>query len=113
MARFAARLAALGAQGSGLVRLVRDDAAGIAVMTLSNPERRNALSGPMMKSIAEHVAELERWDNGAGLIITGDGGTFCSGLDLGLAKEELQQPQSGREVSDRLPNRRPVAACLR
>ncbi len=58
---------------------VRD---GILIVTLNRPEAKNAVN----KALAEGVAAaMERLDGEAALrvgIITGAGGTFCSGMDL-------------------------------
>lgn len=55
---------------------------GILVITMNRPEARNAMN----KTVAEGIAEaLDRLDAEPALrvaILTGAGGTFCSGMDL-------------------------------
>lgn len=55
---------------------------GILVITMNRPEARNAMN----KAVAEGIAEaLDRLDAEPALrvaILTGAGGTFCSGMDL-------------------------------
>lgn len=62
---------------------------GILVITINRPEARNAMNKAAAEGIA---AALERLDAEEGLrvaILTGAGGTFCSGMDLkGFLKGE-------------------------
>mgnify|MGYP006185766711 FL=1 len=55
---------------------------GVLIVTINRPEAKNA----MTKAAAEGIAAaMERLDNDDDLrvgIITGAGGTFCSGMDL-------------------------------
>jgi ethylmalonyl-CoA/methylmalonyl-CoA decarboxylase len=55
---------------------------GIAVLTIDNSARRNALTTGMMVRFAEAVDELEGWRDGRAVILTGAMDTFCSGADL-------------------------------
>ncbi|HXQ99296.1 MAG TPA: enoyl-CoA hydratase-related protein [Pseudomonas sp.] len=55
---------------------------GIAVVTLTNPSRKNALTWQMHRSL-EHVwDELDADDDVRVVILTGDGGAFCTGADF-------------------------------
>ena len=75
----------------------------VALLTLCNPTRKNALTVSMMEQLDRHVQTLARWsirgdgsdgsvnsiddqrskDNNARVVIlTGSNGTFCAGLDL-------------------------------
>ncbi len=63
--------------------------ASLAVLTLCNPKRRNALTYSMMHEIDAHVKTLQEWsrdmstqNNARVLILTGSGGSFCAGLDI-------------------------------
>jgi ethylmalonyl-CoA/methylmalonyl-CoA decarboxylase len=92
VADFARRLAANGQSGS--VQLQKD--AAIACLTFCHPAKRNSITGPMMAQLRDAVEELETWKDGAGLIITGEGGeAFCAGADFGLVKRELQTAEDG------------------
>lgn len=55
---------------------------GVAVITINRPEARNAVNGEVAEGIAAAVAELESRDDLTVGILTGAGGTFCSGMDL-------------------------------
>jgi enoyl-CoA hydratase len=53
-----------------------------AVVTMNRPEARNALSLPMLVGMADAWAEIDADDDIRCAILTGAGGTFCSGMDL-------------------------------
>jgi len=72
----------------------------VARLTLHNAERRNAISGPMMAQLSEHISMLEQWDEGAAVVLTGADGTFCSGLDFELARSHMSTPENGRLMAD-------------
>lgn len=62
------------------MRLERRD--GVAVLTLEDPERRNALSAPLVAGITGALDEIES-DPGIGaLVVTGAPPAFCAGADL-------------------------------
>jgi 2-(1,2-epoxy-1,2-dihydrophenyl)acetyl-CoA isomerase len=62
------------------LRIERD--AGVVTLTLSRPERRNAIDIPLWHALTRALREIgERGDDRA-LVLTGDGGTFCAGGDL-------------------------------
>src|SRR5262245_45224146 len=60
---------------------------GVAVLTMNRPERRNALSGPMLDAMAHVLADVEVDDAVACVVLTGAGGAFCAGGDVkGMAE---------------------------
>ena len=67
---------------------------GTAVISLLNPERKNALTGYMMVKLTEAVDELEQWEHGKALILHGCEGSFCSGADLSIVKT-INTPREG------------------
>ena len=54
----------------------------VMVVTIDRPEVRNAVDGPTASLLAEAFREMERDDSLAVGVLTGAGGTFCSGADL-------------------------------
>ena len=56
---------------------------GVAVLTLNEPERRNALTFASVDAIASAVDGLEARDDVGALVVTGAGSAFCAGADLG------------------------------
>ena len=55
---------------------------GVAVMTLSRPEKLNAFTGRMMHEMIEVLDRVDADDAVRALIVTGDGRAFCAGADL-------------------------------
>eukprot|EP00667_Euglena_gracilis_P016574 EG_transcript_17348 len=82
--------------GGGEVRLTGLDQP-VALLEVDNAAARNALSGKMMAELRDAVAELERWD-GAGVVLTGCHGTFCSGADLSVVRSHMAEGPAGRAM---------------
>lgn len=55
----------------------------VAIITLDDPDRRNALSLAMCDELADSIDRLEAQGAGA-IVITGAGSAFCAGADLGV-----------------------------
>ncbi len=53
-----------------------------AIVTLNRPEAKNALSLPMLVGMADAWEEIDTNDDIRCAILTGAGGSFCSGMDL-------------------------------
>lgn len=63
--------------------LVRVDVdGGVAVVTLDDPDRRNALSGPMVDEIVAAFDTLEADESVGAVVVTGAPPAFCAGADL-------------------------------
>jgi enoyl-CoA hydratase len=58
------------------------DGDGIAVITISRPEARNAINGAVARGIAAAVDEFDGRADVRVIILTGAGGTFSAGMDL-------------------------------
>ena len=67
---------------------------GVVTLTLDRPERRNALSVPMWEELARQLAEVQARTEDRVLILTGAGGVFCAGGDLGGASPETEEQAS-------------------
>ena len=57
-------------------------AAGVATMTLSRPEKMNALDPAMFTAITETIAILQADREVRAVVLTGAGENFCAGLDV-------------------------------
>ncbi|MEU6577912.1 crotonase/enoyl-CoA hydratase family protein [Streptomyces sp. NPDC046805] len=90
----------------------RDD--GITVITLNRPEARNAVNREVAEKIAAALDELDRRDDQAVGVITGAGGTFCSGMDLKafLAGERPVVEGRGLAGITEAPPRKPMIAAV-
>ncbi len=74
----------------------------VATITLTRPEKRNAISAQMIEELLAALAEIEHTAVRA-VIITGSGSAFCSGMDLDALKNLAQQsPTQNLEDSRRI-----------
>src|SRR5216684_2342168 len=76
--------------------------ADIATITLSRPEKRNAISTEMINDLMGAFAEVET-SSARVAILTGEGKAFCSGIDLAALKAiAAQSPEENLEDARRL-----------
>lgn len=69
---------------------------GIATLTLSNPARRNAVTRAMHTELERVWDDVDADDDIRVAILTGDGGTFCAGTDLGGQQKQNNEGRRGR-----------------
>ena len=62
--------------------LLTEERDGVLIITINRPEARNAMNKAAAEGIAAALDRLDSDDNLRVGIITGAGGTFCSGMDL-------------------------------
>jgi methylglutaconyl-CoA hydratase len=65
-----------------MLRIDRD-ARGIATLTLERPEAKNALSAALVTNLVEALAALAGESAVRAVVLTGSGGIFCAGADIG------------------------------
>ncbi len=53
-----------------------------AWITLASPETRNALSGPLVAQLSDHLDAAMADDAVRTVVLTGEGPAFCAGADL-------------------------------
>lgn len=63
--------------------ILLERAAGVVTLTLNRPARKNAITGDMWGQLRDIFVEVAATPEDRVLIITGAGGAFCSGADLG------------------------------
>lgn len=63
--------------------LLVDRADGIVTLTLNRPQRKNAVTNDMWDDMRAVFEEVARTPADRVLVVTGAGGAFCSGADLG------------------------------
>lgn len=78
---------------------------GIVTITLQRPERKNALTRAMIEELHTHFEEIERCPEDRVVVLTGAGGSFCSGADLAesdgpILAEPATALESVRRVGD-------------
>ncbi len=74
----------------------------IAVITLNRPERRNAINQKLLIRLYDALDAVTHRQDVRVVIITGNGPSFCAGLDLdAIGKEDLFDPRSdGSDLPD-------------
>ena len=78
--------------------LIRNDADGIAHLTLNNPDRLNALSDSMLSALADEFARLAGDRSVRVIILSGAGRAFCAGHDLKEMTAARQSEDHGASV---------------
>jgi enoyl-CoA hydratase/carnithine racemase len=77
--------------------LIDEPADGVRRLTISNPDKRNALDHAILDAIAEVVAS--RAGDVRCLLLTGAGGMFSSGYDLGGIEDDVFAEEAERLVA--------------
>lgn len=80
---------------------------GVATITLNRPEVMNGLNSAMRREIVRAVAEGA--ERARALVLTGSGGAFCSGQDLGEASGDIDLERILREEYE--PMIKAVSGC--
>ena len=81
-----------------LIRVGTDDA-GIATLTLSRPEKKNALSIALRDEVSAAIEGLVRDEAVKAVVITGAGPIFSAGFDLGEFRQ-LGDPEHAKRLWD-------------
>ena len=63
------------------------DTDGILTLTLNRPDKLNALNDEVLDSLADHCKKIKKSSKVRGLIITGEGKSFCAGADINRLAE--------------------------
>jgi enoyl-CoA hydratase len=87
---------------------------GVLLITLDRPEKRNAVDGAMSRSVAAALDELDADPTLAVGVLTGAGGTFCSGMDLRafLDGDAPEVPGRGFGGLTQAPPAKPLVAAV-
>ncbi len=67
---------------------------GVAELSLSRPAKRNALTIALMTDLLSALDQAEQDTSNRVLIVTGEGGVFCAGMDLEEAQLVDKAPVS-------------------
>lgn len=69
---------------------------GVATVSLADPDRRNALTLPMVTEIVDTFDQLEADPAVGSVVVTGEGAAFCAGADLShLSSSSDGSPDTG------------------
>lgn len=80
--------------------VIREDIGPIAILRLNRPAARNALSRALVSQLGDLVASMEAEPALRGLIVTGEGSTFCAGMDLKESSQDTATNASERLAVD-------------
>ena len=75
----------------------------VALITLDRPDKLNALTYPMLAAFREAVNEAAKDPSVVGIVVTGAGRGFCSGLDAQVLGETTTAGSSSRPRSEDVP----------
>lgn len=79
----------------------------VAILTMNRPERRNALSGAMLRGMAIALDEAGSASDVGCVVLTGTGGAFCAGGDVKamVASDDSSKAKGERPGIDELIHR--------
>lgn len=72
---------------------------GVARITINRPERRNALDGASRDALVSALREARSDPGVRAVLLTGAGGSFCSGADLGGGGANPSHPAPAAEAT--------------
>ncbi|MGE3247414.1 MAG: enoyl-CoA hydratase/isomerase family protein [Beijerinckiaceae bacterium] len=75
---------------SGFIEVTKD--AGVAVLSLNRPEKRNAMNDAMRSELIEALEHLAADKAVKAVVVTGKGKGFCAGGDIAGMEQRLQEP---------------------
>ncbi len=84
----------------GTENLIFERHGATAVVTMNRPEAKNALSLPMLVGMADAWEEIDTNDDIRCAVLTGAGGTFCSGMDLKSMSSPEAEQYRDRQAAD-------------
>jgi enoyl-CoA hydratase len=79
-----------------LVQLSEQDA-GVVLLTLTDPDRRNAMTAEMGADLAAALAGLGERHNVRAVVLTGAGSAFSGGGDLALLADKAARAKAGED----------------
>ena len=82
--------------------ILTERAGSIAILTLSNPGARNAMSAAMWDALADAVEAQGQDASVRAILLTGAGDHFCGGADITEFAEVFATPEAARAYNDRV-----------
>lgn len=79
--------------------LLTSDLDGVRTLTLNRPDRKNAINARLWEELADALRAAARDTELRALVITGAGGAFCSGADIGTP-EDIHPRHKLRRLTD-------------
>ncbi len=75
---------------------LKEDARGVAVLTLAREEKRNAMSREMIAELAEVAEQISASSSIRVVVLAAEGPVFCAGGDLNWMREQMAADASTR-----------------
>lgn len=85
---------------------------GVLIITMNRPERRNAMSRPMIFALHEVLEEAAKDTEVRAVVLTGAGGAFCAGGDVKAMNEGVDMGASFYEKRRNLRDRMDCSRLL-
>lgn len=73
---------------------------GWAELVINRPDRRNSLVPPLFAEIIAEIKDLDAQENISAIVLRGEEGYFCSGIDLKALQQDPPPAWDGAPVSD-------------
>ncbi|WP_170357340.1 crotonase/enoyl-CoA hydratase family protein [Ruegeria arenilitoris] len=80
---------------------ISTDLRGVATLTLSRPEKHNAMSAQMIAELRQAAVQLGETNDVRVVVLTGAGKSFCAGGDLGWMQAQMAADPETRFVEAR------------
>jgi methylglutaconyl-CoA hydratase len=80
---------------------VKTDARGVATVTLSRPDKHNAINAQMIAELKGAAEALGADDSVRVVVLAGEGKSFCAGADLGWMCEQAEKDRAGKMAEAR------------
>ncbi len=74
-------------------QLLHSVADSVATVVIHHPEKRNAMTSAMWAALPPLLDELAADPDVRALVLTGAGGTFCAGADIGALQDAPEEAQ--------------------
>lgn len=99
---------------SGAPEVVTERVGAVLVITINRPHAKNALTERVAVLVAAALDELDGSDELRAAVLTGAGGTFCSGMDLKAFLRGETPVVDGRGLAGltEAPPRKPIVAAV-
>ena len=82
--------------GVSALILLREDVAGVAILTLNRPQTRNALSEAMLETLGDALTAIAHDGSVRAVVLAANGPTYCAGHDLKELSAHRSEPDRGR-----------------
>src|SRR5690606_6763971 len=65
-----------------VIRVIETETPGVVEVRLNRPDKHNALNSELFAALAEMAERLSAWQGLRAVVLSGEGKSFCAGLDM-------------------------------